>query len=413
MDTGFWILPLLSCNLTLMRNIDQKLKILFAIVATGLLLIVGVLIYQSSSSSVRMQYGDVDSWTRHTSSVNNLAFRVPEEFEVIVPADFENVPFSIVKAGERGESVLMQVGTFRLETPAPLTSTEAAIADYERRFPGTRETLDRIERDINGRRVITLVQEEANGRIVVDTFAYDPAVMVAPSNLQIANAEVREISLQLPATTSAKDRRLYTNVYLDMIESLEFLHEPSPDAPQGVPSGWSYVEDAEAGISFWLPPDWELTGSVPASFPGTDPATQVLTFATKDVETNNNAAQQIIRALPAGQSILLAGFMTEAFVQPFRDAAIAGTLADETLTMPGIGGAVSLEARHLRENTAENIPDATEPKTLLVFVGGADTPQPGRGYVFETTLPDGKANELRLTQLRSMTQSLRLIESAQ
>jgi hypothetical protein len=389
--------------MSLMKNLDPRLKILAGIIALGFFVTLAYFAYQYRASSVALQYGDPENWPRYESGINNLAFRVPEGFEVIPPADFENVPFSIVKAGERGESVLLQVGTNRLDTGVEYANTEDAIADYEQRFVGQRETIKHVEQDINGRKVITLVQEEANGRIIGETLAYDTAVMVAPDTLEATEAEVREISLQIPASASTKERNLYLGVYLQMIQSLEFLYEPATDAPAGVPSGWTLFKDAEGGLSFWLPPDWELIEE------GEELGMRVLTLGTLDAQENGNAAEQIIRVLPGNQSMLLAGFMTEAFVQPFRDAAVEGTLLEETVGIPGVGEARSLEARHVREN----VPDATDSKTLLVIVGGPDTPQAGRGYVLETSLSDGKANELRLTQLRSMTQSLRLIGQAE
>lgn len=381
-----------------MKELDLKLKILLGVLGTGVLVLAGAFALQAYLGSATLRFGSPDTWTRYTSGINNIAFRVPDGFLVLPPSNSRDVPFSIVKEGERGGSVLMQIGTLRRDEVQE--STEEEILAYERRFVSSRITTERVSQEIDGRSVITLLQREASGRVIGQTFAHDPAVQDASYTGGTPKlVEVREISLQLPESASAIERRLYRDVYLAMVETLEFLAEPSDDAiAAGVPSGWSPFALADSGFSVFVPGDWEFLES------RSNLGLVETVFATRDSEVNNSYTTYTFGVLPAGQSTSVK-FLTEAYVQPFRDTAFAGSLSEETLVMPGIGEAVSLEARQ----EMKNIPDLDELTTLLVIVAAPDTPQAGRGYVLEARLPDGKAQEMRLRQIQQMTRSFSFI----
>ena len=378
--------------------VDTKIKILGGIVVLGIAGIIGTMIWQQRMTSVEAQFGTPETWQIYTNGANNLSFRHPSAFEVIAPANFETTPFSVVKQGERGSSVLIQFGTIRREHR--FTSTQAFVADYEQRFSGKRRTFQQHEWDVDGRRGMTLLQEEANGRLIGETFFFDPAVTDPPRVLgDIPEGEVREISLQLPARASLGNQKLYTDLYLTMLETVSFLHDINPDVPSGIPPAWPMFSSGKAGFSVAVPTDWELVQS------GERNGMQEYLFASRDAEENNNGAEYRLSALPPGQSTALAGFMTEAFVQPFRDAAEEGTLSEEQLEMPGVGEAISLEGVF----PLPNIPDVSVLQTLLVIVGGDETAQPGRGYVLHGMLPDGKGRQPRLEQVQAMTRSFRLV----
>ena len=381
---------------------DFRLKILLVVLTLGVIAITGVFALEWLMGNARLRFGDTAAWGVYESPYNNISFRYPTgSVEVITPDNERNVPVSVVLAGERGENMLIQFGTLR-NVADDLQDIEDVLSWYKSRFAGTRKTRESIRHERQGRGGVTLIQEETNGRTIGEAFFYDPAVVdISHAPGEVPEYEIREISLQLPQGAPLRDRRLYTDLYLMMLSTVEFLAEPSDEPPETIPSAWRETQDLKNGFSIWLPADWEITGTHERL------GIREVVLATRFGERNESAAEYTIGAFPEGTAID-APFLDSSFAQPFRDTAFPDSLVEETLVMPEVGEAISMEARQPKKNPVEG----NELTTLLLIVGGEETPQAGRGYVISSRLPDGfTQQELRFDQIRAMTRSFRLISS--
>ena len=198
------------------RNSEEK-DIRLMVIAfagfVGAIALISVLSWAYWKYDTRLQYGDPAGWPTHNNRYDNFTFSYPSQMDIIVPEDDTKNPTSIVKKGERGESVLIQLGTWRADPP--LTSLENAVGRYEFGKRNMTEANSREQLEIDGRRGALVAQEETGGRYVIDTFLWD-------------GRWAREISLQLPKGTSPEDREFYEEVYRAILNSIMFNYD-NPD----------------------------------------------------------------------------------------------------------------------------------------------------------------------------------------
>ena len=374
-------------TLNLFRRWDKRLVIFVALAAAGALTIAGSLVLSSVQTNLRMQFGDPRNWPEHTSEVNNMTFRYPSGMEIIVPEDQTKNPVSVVKKGERGESVLMQIGTWR--DSASFQGLGETTTRYEAASK-RRTTLRTEDLFIDGRAGKVFVQDEGDRRIW-EAFLWD-------------EKEARELSLQLPGSASEQDRILYARAFQELLKSVRFV---SVVRPKEIPADWQREERTNAGFSVWRPADWKVAEEFEENGIRS-------TIFQPETETTNDTPPDtgletayIIHALQKDQRVSVSD-LDERFVKSFRATAIEGTLKEEHFGFPGVGVGISLEAR--QPNVGR---EGATLVMLAVLVAAETTPQGdatvanplGRGYMISAIFNDEKY----IDQARTMTKSLRLL----
>jgi len=207
---------------------DKRIIILFAAFVLSFLFVSGYLGWIYWKYNAHLQYGNPNDWLMQTSEVNNFSFRYPTEMDVIVPQDQIKYPISVVKKGERGESVLIQLGTWDTE---PFQDLEAAVKRYQSATGNKRQSEKIEELVIDGRGGVLFIQNENTGRRILEALIWDPvpttqdenAVPVTVSGRFGLPGSAREISLQLPGNATANDRILYEKLYREMLNSVKFI----------------------------------------------------------------------------------------------------------------------------------------------------------------------------------------------
>ena len=389
---NFKLLNVKLLNMKL-SSLDSRLKLLFALAVLGVMAVGVTFAWWFWATNVRLQFGDSAQWPEHIKSANNMAFRYPSAMEVIVPEDELSNPVSLVKKGERGESVLIQVGTWR--PGMQLENLDAAAARYEQAV-SRRKTIAREYFSADDHEGILLIQNEASGRRVIEAFVLDnPSGSGEPG--------FREISLQLPGTASAVDRALYEKVLRDIFASLDFLTGlgEAPDGrPSGIPESWHKYENEEGGFMMWYPREWTVASEFE------EEGIQSAIFQPTE-ETKNaipvDGGKELAFAVHAGpkDDFKTIAELDENFASLFRSSAIAGTLHEERFSFPGIGTGLSLEAMH-----------ATGLSQLVLLVASETDSQDiharGRAYVLSALFPNRQENDPAVELARFMTKSLRL-----
>ena len=392
MELGIW-------SLGFMKGIDFRLKLLLGLALSSVIIIVIVMAWWFWATSVRFQFGDSSQWPEHITSANNMAFRYPPAMEVIVPEDELSNPVSIVKKGERGESVLIQVGTWR--PGIQLEDLDAAAARYEQAV-SRRRTVAREYFNADDHQGILLIQVEASGRKIFEVFVLDnPSGSGEPG--------FRELSLQLPGTASAVERTLYEKTFRNILSSLDFLvsSEPEPDGrPVGIPESWIKYDDATASFSLWYPWQWIVADTFK------EEGILSVVFQPKAETENAVAFEQgsevafVVHAGPSNDPKTLDELDVN-FAALFRSQATEGTLSEERFSFPNVGNGISLEA-------TQKIGGKDVLSQLVLLVASdtdvQDENAKGRAYVFSAIFPDPQENAAVMEFVRLMTKSFRLPE---
>jgi len=384
LDIGIW-------PLGFMKRLDFRLKLLVALSLAGVIAIAMVMAWWFWATSVRLQFGDPAQWPEHITEINNMAFRYPSAMEVIVPEDQLANPVSIVKKGERGESVLIQVGTWRPETP--LKDLEDAAKRFEAVSQKSRKTL-RVEPLIrDGRAGIVFVQDDRGGRRIWEMIFWD-------------ETEAREISLQLPGTASAVDRTLYERVFQDIFATLDFLtgsKEKSDGRPSEIPERWHKYESKEGGFAMWYPGEWVVASEFE------EEGIRSVIFQPQTETENAVAFEQgsevsfVVHAGPSNDPKTL-NELDVNFASLFRNQALEGTLSEERFSFPDVGSGISLEA-------TQKIGGKDVLSQLVLLVGAeGDENVRGRAYVFSAIFPRPQENTAAIEFARLMMKSFRLLE---
>lgn len=378
-----------------------KLKVLLGIAALGIAVIAGYSLWFWWATDVERQFGTPDAWLEHVSDTNRLSFRYPKELAIIVPEDEVRNPVSLVKQGERGESVLIQFGTW-FTGGEEFQALEEVVSRYERSAK-RRTTQERHERRIGGREAVVLLQDEDNGRRIVEAFLWDEEGDFGPA--------ARELSLQLPASASARDRRIYEELFFVMLDTIVVpsrVEEGIGGRPAAIPDTWREVTNAWGAFSFWYPPGWRIDAEQ-----GTTTAQTV----------HDSGVSLRVRALPADAEVSM-DELRDAHVTPFLSRTLSGSLREDRFGFPGVGTGFSLEGLLPPRDAAtygafEPSEHGTTPVTtyLLALIatdvdekGEAVHPHPrGRAYVISATLPDGPHHDTYVDQVRRMMRSFRLI----
>lgn len=409
---------------------DPRLKILVAMVGAVLVGAVAYGGYFLWATCIKCQFGDFSGWPEHVTDINNIAFRYPPGFEIIVPEDETVNPVSIVKAGERGESVLMQVGTWR---PGKEFENIEQVGDRYELAVQRRKTLSRENFDADGNDGVLLVQDETgSNRRIIEAFVIDTLGQGGPRPSEASGeggptSSPREISLQLPGTASAVERALYEKTFRALVASLDFLTTgtkpengiASPELsakagrPQGIPESWIEYRNEEVGFSLWYASDWAVERS---DLPG---RSDLETSGTGVVFTSRDrAVTYSVLAFPKDQSVSLDDLNALPVVQTFRESAIG----DETPQASSFGLAdgsrgLSYEARLPKDGPVDRLlfEQTTKLAYLVLLVSAGDCPPEGdcspsgRGYVIEASFTGGTQEErIDSAHARRMTRTLRL-----
>lgn len=384
---------------------DLRLKLLVTIAAIATIAALSYAAWFWWVTCLSCQFGDPADWPEHVTDINNIAFRYPPGFEIIVPDDEVANPVSVVKAGERGESVLVQVGTWR---PGEEFENIEQVGDRYEKAVSRRTALSRERFNTDGNDGVLIVQDEVgSNRRIVEAFVWD----VAEGDTATS---VREISLQLPGIASAVERTLYEKVFRVIVASLDFITERGRQSGEnlsfreGIPESWKEFISESGGFSLWRPADWTVGGSDLPRGSDLDISTLSVVFTSPD-----GTATYSVRALPQDRTLSLDELDAE-YAQEFRASAVgeeppqasAFGLAD------GTARGLSYEARLPKDGLVDKLllEQTTKLAYLVVLVkGGGDDPH-GRGYVIEASFSGGTQSErARSADARRITRSLRLL----
>lgn len=186
---------------------DKRPVILLFALLISLLAVASYILFIFWSTNAKLQYGTYESWPSHNNKLDNYTFHYPSQMDIIIPEDEFKNPTSLVKKGERGETVLIQLGTWRTE-PKPDSFTNT-IDRYEAASRSTRKTISKEYFTIDEREAVILTQNEEGGRYLLETFIWD-------------NGQPRELSLQLSKQATDADRAFYESIYREILKSLTF-----------------------------------------------------------------------------------------------------------------------------------------------------------------------------------------------
>lgn len=387
------------------RPVDIRIKLLAGILLVGLLWIAGYMAWGLWQTNVRAQFGDPSSWPRYETEINNIAFRVPQEMDVVIPKNEIDNPVSVKGPGGTTEKMLIQVGTWRPEKE--LEGFEDTIERYEARFPTVRKTKERVSYMVDGREGLTFVQDEESGREIVIAFFWD-------------HEEARELSLQLSAHATPAERTLFKRVFSEMIERLEFLKDPADsegERPDDVPFVWRKTGSATGGFSFWHPPYWVAIEDIEETLMQFPFVMRPENAAPAAVQPRQEpeAALYLIQALSKDQPVTLEALEAQ-YAAPFRETALEGSVSAERVGLPGVGVANSLEG------VIEITNEAGKEEQRLVYltvIAGTDFELgqpidskaviPARGYLMYAVFdPAVKQRQRYIEDVLDMTRSFRI-----
>jgi hypothetical protein len=381
----------------------MSFKILGAIALLGALVILAYLGWFSWATCASCQFGNPSRWEEVRSPEHNLSFRYPSDFDRIDPTDPYVDPISIVLPGERGETALFQVGTWK-PTPLPKDLSQAADRFAENLRKGVR-SYERQRQTIDGHEAVTFLVEETSGRRVIETFLWDPIVTDVPDDSSLlAEGEVREVSLQLAKKATPIQRALYENVYREILSSLRFHNQtPAQGMPKGIPSGWLRYDDRDLGLSLWYPPEWIVESRTE------EDGKRVAAFRSPPSPKTGEETTYTVTAYPQTMPLRI-GELEAEVGEPFRKTATEGTLEEERVTFRGIGFGISFEARQpiFEKESGANGERKDRLEHLFLFKTGEDPFGKGRGYIVRVRFVDDKAQETRLRETRAMTRTISL-----
>lgn len=187
----------------------RPVLLIFALLIS--LLVVGTYIsFIYWNTNAKLQYGSFNSWPTRNNKLDNYTFHYPSQMDIIVPEDEYKNPTSLVKKGERGETILIQLGTWRTD-PRP-DSLNNAVDRYEAATRSSRNIIKKERITIGEREAVILTQNEDGGRYLLETFIWD-------------NGQPREISLQLSKQATDADRAFYESIYREILKSITFNYD--------------------------------------------------------------------------------------------------------------------------------------------------------------------------------------------
>lgn len=383
---------------------DFRLRILVGVVLLGGLVLAGYAVWFFWATCARCQFGGTATRPEHVSEINNLAFRYPDGMEVIVPKNDIEVPVSLVKKGERGETALIQVGTWRRD---PLfEGLGEAVSTYERRSRAERTERSREVLKVEGRTGVLFVQDETSGRRILEALIWDPATTTPLADPTLApSGEVRELSLQLAKHVPYDERMLSEHVFRELLASLRFIVEDDPNRSRDLPDAWHNFENAEGGYELWYPAGWVRGAAAPPPWLSSPDGNGA---AFRPSAESEDGTVYTVWALPF-ERLQTVETMDERFAKLFRETAVAGTLQEDRVGMPGVGLAISLEA-HQRVGEKDVLTHFLLIVSMPINERGEaeDQDRAGRGYVIAAQFPEEKTRDIRLDQTRSMTRTLRV-----
>jgi len=211
------------------KSTNNSLLILLSAGFLGIFLVGILLFWQFYQTNFYIHFGSTSGWKEQVAETSNISFRYPsDKMEVIVPQDQIKYPVSVVKKGERGESVLIQLGTWNTEV---FNNLEDAVKKYQSATSSKRQSEKIEELIIDGRGGVLFVQNENSGRRILEALIWDPvptgqsenSVPVTVQGSFVSPGSAREISLQLPGTATANDRILYEKLYREILNSIKFI----------------------------------------------------------------------------------------------------------------------------------------------------------------------------------------------